>query len=179
MSTDPRPRLPLAKARALANQIVDVIRPVCDRIEIAGSIRRKKVDCGDIEVCCVPKARYNLFGEAFYQSGSIEDILFLAGYHFTKNGEHMKQFDLGVCMVDLFITTPAQWGAILVIRTGPQEFSQRLVTSKAHGGYMPSYLQEKDGRIVHRETGKMLDTPEEEDYFRVIGLDYIPPEKRK
>jgi len=176
MSTGPR--LPLAEAQRLSALITHILRPVCDRVEVAGSIRRKSVDCGDVELVAIPKVRYNLLGEPFWSAGEIEDALYQAGYRFTKNGEHFKQFDLGPCMCDLFITTPEKFGAIYLIRTGPFEFSARIVTSKAHGGHMPSYLKEKDGRIVHRETGQVYDTPEEEDYFRVIGLKFIPPEKR-
>jgi len=172
-------RIPLEKAYQLAETIVKLLQPACDRIEIAGSIRRKKIDIGDVEIVLIPKVRWNLLGEPFWSAGDIEDALFKAGYHFTKNGEHFKQFDLGICMCDLFITTPDKWGSILTIRTGPAEFSHRLVTSKAHGGYMPGYLQQIDGRITHRATGEIYDTPEEEDYFRVIGLPYIPPEKRE
>jgi hypothetical protein len=35
------PRIPLSQAQKLADQVVNVLKPVCDRIEIAGSIRRK------------------------------------------------------------------------------------------------------------------------------------------
>ena len=39
----------LAKAKAIADKYVALLAPFCDRIEIAGSIRREKEEVGDIE----------------------------------------------------------------------------------------------------------------------------------
>src|SRR5688572_28680494 len=48
-------RLPLARARAIAEKVVDALRDHCLRIEIAGSIRRGRPECGDVDLVCVPK----------------------------------------------------------------------------------------------------------------------------
>jgi len=45
----------LEKAKAIAEQIRVLLRPACNRIEIAGSIRRRKPEVGDIELLCIPK----------------------------------------------------------------------------------------------------------------------------
>ncbi len=98
-------------------------------------------------------------------------------------GEKQKKFwikadhgdGIGYIAVDLFICTPpAQWGSLLVIRTGPKDFEQALmvyINEKTN-------LQQLDGRLIVRESGLSVPTPTEESYFKVIGLPYVPPHKR-
>ena len=45
----------LTEAREIAETIKGLLEGSCDRIEIAGSIRRHKWDVGDIELLCIPK----------------------------------------------------------------------------------------------------------------------------
>ena len=45
----------LEKAEKIARKYVDLLAPFCERIEIAGSTRRKKPEVGDIEIVCIPK----------------------------------------------------------------------------------------------------------------------------
>jgi hypothetical protein len=61
-------RIPLARARIIAGEVLDLLSPVCERIEIAGSVRREKATVGDIEILCAPRVRHetqmDLFGQA-------------------------------------------------------------------------------------------------------------------
>lgn len=50
-------RRPLEIARRVATRFGQELAPFCDRIEIAGSIRRAKPDIADIEMVCIPKTR--------------------------------------------------------------------------------------------------------------------------
>ena len=43
------------KVLSLAKKIVKEIKPFCSRIEIAGSIRRKKSNPGDIDIVLIAK----------------------------------------------------------------------------------------------------------------------------
>lgn len=171
-------RIPLAEAQALANQVIEILRPHCDRIEVAGSIRRNKADVGDVEIVAVPKALYNLLCEVYRTDAHIENALWEAGYRFRRNGEKFKQFDLGPCNCDLFLTTPEQWGMIYTIRTGSADFTRRLVTLRKFGGLMPDDLAADCGRLVNRFTGQKFETPEEGDVFATMGLDWIDPDRR-
>lgn len=45
----------LSQAQNLASKIVDSMRDACTRVEIAGSIRRCKPECRDIEIVAIPK----------------------------------------------------------------------------------------------------------------------------
>ena len=45
----------LKDAEELAKRIVEHIRPHCERVEVAGSIRRKKSEVRDIDLVLIPK----------------------------------------------------------------------------------------------------------------------------
>jgi DNA polymerase/3'-5' exonuclease PolX len=43
------------EALKIAQETVELLRPHCERIEIAGSIRREKPEPNDIEIVAIPK----------------------------------------------------------------------------------------------------------------------------
>lgn len=187
-------RRPLAEAQAAADALVELLRPGCERIEVAGSVRRKAVDCKDLEIVAVPRFRSDLFGcpsydlltERVYDHASIHDL----AYRDTRTGERTKPYDLAgrkffplfllghgdPWPVDLFVVRPpAQWGAIFAIRTGPADYSARLVSAvRLTRGYRCV-----DGHLESTDTGLTLDTPEEADFIEACGFPYMPPEQRR
>jgi DNA polymerase/3'-5' exonuclease PolX len=52
------------EARALAEKVCHQLVPYCEKIKIAGSIRRKKSQVSDIDIVCIPKTKpvKDLFG---------------------------------------------------------------------------------------------------------------------
>lgn len=76
--------------------------------------------------------------------------------------------------VDLFaVLPPAQWGAIFAIRTGPGDYSKRLVTICQDRG-----LRCVDGRLVDAN-GHTVPTPEEADFIASCGATWAEPEARR
>jgi len=187
-------RIPLAQARALAAEVEDLLRASCVRLEVAGSIRRGRPDVGDLELVAVPRVdeiTVGLFGdqvEIVDQLGVRVDA-FLADGVFTqrldKNGRHAygpryKRLVYRGTGLDLFtVLPPAQWGTVFLIRTGPHEFSQKLVTQRRLGGWMPNHLREVEGHLQDHTTGDVLDTPEEADVFKALGRPWIEPRSCK
>lgn len=179
-------RMAYADAILYANDLVNTLDHFCSRIEIAGSLRRKKETIGDIEIVLIPRRGLDLFGSTMvYDDFGVEVALRAEGFHFTKNGSLYKQAyntsivrsgDKGPVMFDLFLTTPEKWGCIFTIRTGSAEFSHNLVTKKSIGGWCPSNLNFKDGRIWNGN--HVLDTPEEADVFSALDLSWVRPEDR-
>ena len=50
-------------AKSLADELIVVLKPYCIKIEIAGSVRRKKEQVKDIEICIVPENPNKAFNE--------------------------------------------------------------------------------------------------------------------
>ena len=176
--------IPLPRAKHLADRIVETLTPGCDRIEIAGSIRRENPVVGDIEIVCIPKFQHNLFNQPVTDMPTKLDLVLNALVQSgrllspTKNGSKFKQFGVPAVAgltVDLFITTAEQWGVIFALRTGPAEYSKRLVTPRSKGGLLPDNCRVAEGR-VWRE-GIALPTPSEIDFFKLTGY-WIPPAQR-
>jgi DNA polymerase/3'-5' exonuclease PolX len=181
-------RFELAHARGLAEAMVRVFAPACERIEIAGSIRRCIPTVADVEIVCVPRARRDLFGELVDEPTELDRVvdeliaqgrleLRLTAAGIACNGSRAKRLRAvrSGLPLDLFgVLPPASWGAILAIRTGPADFSQRLVTLCKHRG-----LDQRDGRLVARGSGRELATPEERDFFAACGVPYVEPWERR
>ncbi len=57
-------RWPLELAELTAQVLVSQVGDVCERIEVAGSVRRGRMDVGDIELLCIPRQQQvlDLFG---------------------------------------------------------------------------------------------------------------------
>lgn len=204
-------------AYLLASRMVDLLAPECERIEIAGSLRRKQVTVGDVEIVLIPKPTilktctdvFDPQPDIFFQTPAREHhwkeepifghnritmLLVEQGYALRCDGPLLKKAyrTSGGPTFEIYLTTPEKWGVIYTIRTGSSLFTKRLVTSKQSHGLCPSNMHVHDGRVwrdgsfvrgedgkkVWKSHGEALETPEEEDVFRVMGLDWIEPEER-
>jgi DNA polymerase/3'-5' exonuclease PolX len=198
MAVTEKTRIPWAEAHALGMEGVELLRPVCERIELAGSIRRKAETCGDIEVVCVPKVvRHEDSGETLFGDDPWEENLLdaeVSGRLLTlpwaarldvnghrAMGSKYKRLTYRGFALDLFaVIEPAQWGVIFTIRTGPADYSHRLVTSTYAGGLLPPWFRVKHGALWGGSVFlEVVPTPEEEDFYREIEQPWIAPEARR
>lgn len=180
----------LKEALNIAQTIREYLLPLCDRAEIAGSIRRRKSEVKDIKIVCQPKVvvkQGDLFGEHL-QSYPLLDKLatdFPARFSAKKilGRERYFKFELSFGInLDLFvILPPAQWGVGYVIRTGPAEFSHWCVTNSPIGGLLGGY--KISGLCVYKLNSDRsevpLEMPEEIDFLKFLGLEWVKPEDRK
>jgi len=174
-------------AQGIAAGMMRALRPFCERIEIAGSIRReKRHDIGDVEIICIPRRKRPEFGQPLTLPllAEIERLrqLEVVSYRYDKNGrksagEKYQRLLWGATPLDLFLVTPETWGLGLVIRTGDADFSHRLVTPRQYGGAMPVAWR-MDGLRIAIDGEGLLDTPEEADVFNALGLPWIVPHDR-
>lgn len=170
-------RIPYADALALVYDWQVLLKPACERIAVAGSLRRHKETVGDIELVCIPNPTVDLFGEVIYHPAPIDARLY--GHTLAVDGPRQKRIELpqGISL-ELYITTPAQWGVMYTLRTGCAEFSEALVTQRVKGGVLPSNLYVRDGRMWRAGEDEPLETPEEEDVFRAAQLPWLAPWER-
>lgn len=168
-------------ALPLAKGLKQYLSPHCERVEIAGSCRRHKPDVKDIEIVAMPKPGRDIFGAPTPpDSGLITHALSqYPGLTRVKNGDRYKKYELAAGIsLDLFIVLPpAQWGVIFAIRTGPAEYSRWLVTPRHLGGALPSAYHVRDGVVWQAQIP--FSTPEESDFFELLGLPFPDPGERK
>lgn len=171
--------LPLAVALARAEALRDALAPYCERIEIAGSIRRQRPHVGDIEIVAVPKlldAQRDLFGAESSRPSALWgylDRVVPMQYRKKWGGKYRQYVETDEFPVDIFTARPETWGLILMIRTGSADFSQYVVTRLRERG-TPSV----EGRVVDAE-GRAIPTPEEADVFHLAGMAYREPRERE
>lgn len=180
--------VPLDEALTVAEAIAHVLSPACTRIEIAGSIRRRVATVKDIEIVCVPRVARDLFGDVDEERPTDLDLLVdelvragrlaprLSSVGIAAMGRRMKRLTAvksGIAL-DLFaVLPPAQFGAIMAIRTGPAEYSKRLVTEcQRHG------LRCDGGSLYDTRDGAVVQTPEERDFIEACGVPYVEPWER-
>jgi hypothetical protein len=184
-----------------AETLLAYLKPACSRIELKGSIARLKPEPKDIELLAVPVLGkvtsgrpefgkpipkvYNTLLDKLLDEMEQQD-----GIYFKKNGPRYKQIWLKYAGigVDLFLVLPpAQWGVQAVIRTGPAEFGHWMVTRKCKGGALPDDYIVQDGVVGKRvrwvDKGDTregeISMPEEIDFLRFCGLDWIEPKDRR
>lgn len=170
-------KMPLDVAYQLASRMVEELREHCQRIELAGSIRRSSEFVGDIELVAIPNFIPDMFGDGTSEH-ELDAVDWSKYGRLVKGGSKYKQIELkeGINL-DLFIVTPpAQWGVQFLIRTGPADFSRKFVTKRMYGGMLPSNMQVKGGAIWEGE--KMHITPTEMDVFKLIDQPFIDPRLR-
>lgn len=176
-----------------AENIKETLSQYCERIEIAGSVRRKKqADIKDIEIVCVPKVQLvtDLFGEETGSTSLLQEAfpsLCRSWHvqHVVRNGPSWKTFfiydqsvsDEGV-KVDLFIVTRETWGTQFTLKTGPAEYSKWIVTEKRFGGAMPGHAK-FTGSFNIEIHGEPVPMYEEKDFFEFLSLPFVEPWERK
>ena len=160
----------LYDALQIAEKIKSQLSPHCERIEIAGSIRRRKSEVKDIEIVAIPKP---------YEVGLFESGIATIVNRWEKvKGELPCKYTQRILpegiKLDLFFADRSNWGLILAIRTGSAEYSHKvLATAWVKAGYKCI-----DGHLYHIENKKNYDVREEQDLFKRIGLNYVEPTMR-
>lgn len=185
----------LNQAVLVVECVRDELWNACERIEIAGSIRRGEPEVGDIELLAIPR-RISLFeGLEWEHTDSKLDQeceIQIARGNFARGarqGPKHKQFlvcwEGGEVSLDLFIVERSTWPVLMAIRTGPKSFSQALVCCRDKGGRLPDGHYVQDGRVWRQarfhERGPddaPLEFADEREFLRFAG-GWVAPEDRR
>lgn len=109
----------LSKAMEIANEFIRELSPFCERVEIAGSLRRKKPLVGDIEIMAV-LSDLNKFSMKVHE---------LTGFGFKREARYTKIVFKGI-QIDLFTPQKSDYFRQFVIRTGSADYVFRNIASK-------------------------------------------------
>ena len=138
-----------------------------ERMEVAGSYRRRKETVGDIDIL-VLSAEPEPVMEHFLAFPAVADVL-AAG---DTRGSVILRSGL---QVDLRIVPEESYGAALVYFTGSKEHNIRLRQRALDRGLSISEY----GVFEAREDGRWKAGREEADVYEAVGLPYILPEIRE
>jgi len=179
---------PRALARVVALELSERLSSVCERIEVAGSIRRGKRQVGDVELLIIPRCFFdrNKEGEVVPvpETDKLIERLETEGVlgrrlnskgRTTVGAKNKLMVHVETAMaVDLFFTTPSCWWNALTCRTGGAETNKRLAQSAiANGRNWNVY-----GEGVTLSDGKVIRAESEEHVFELCGVPYLSPDQR-
>jgi DNA polymerase/3'-5' exonuclease PolX len=191
-------KYPRYTAMAVAEELVEALRPCCERIEIAGSLRRGKQFVGDVEIVYVPAFAPGVPVDMFSPPEPVNMAEVMIQ---TWIETHVVRQRLNVDLqptwgaknklavhqssgvpVDLFAATEASWFNYLVCRTGGAWNNQEIArTANAKGWRWNPYAEGFSKIDYHgKETGERSERmASEEAVFAFVGLPYLKPEERK
>lgn len=97
-----------------------------------------------------------------------------------QNGPRVKKLHLAEgIMLEICVSDAVRWPVEIVIKTGPAEFSHKLVTPRRNGGYLPSWLTIKNGwRVYQGDAQAPLEFESEAQFLELIGLGWVEPQER-
>jgi len=151
----------------LAVTICEALNPLVDRIEIAGSIRRKVAHPKDIDIVLIPKS------DAAWDE-LIENALRSIGIKFESRGSLQIRATSDGIGVDIWRTTEDEWGAALMFATGPNNYN---IAYRAKAKRMGLKLNRHG--LFDRETGRRIAGKTEASIFKALRpAGYKPPEER-
>jgi DNA polymerase (family 10) len=171
----------LARAKKLAARIVAELEPFCDRIEIAGSIRRERPEVNDIDLVLIPKpgAKDKILNRCAHKlhivtGGRRPD---LSNVTFVSGSAAPFQLDLFFAhdeIIDLVSTKPTNWGAVLLCRTGSMQHNIQLCNYAITRG-----LKFAPYRGVIDRNNEIIASATEEEIYGALGLVWRHPRDRE
>jgi len=161
-------RIPLGRADALASQAIREARqaglPLRDIIPVGGLRRYAPAVEGAVLVAIVDDAHRDEVLNGFARLSLVRSV-------FGQTASHLRvSTDRG--LVEVHTTSPDRAGAALVWHTGTRRHAKWLQTRATAFG-----LTFVDGRL-ERNGNTPPHVPDEETFYKLIDLPYIPPELR-
>ena len=177
-------KIDLDQAAGIAQDIITHVHPSMSRIEVAGSIRRRKPVVGDIELVALPSDRermVELLGDMgqFIKPGVPGAI----PWDPNPDAKYLRMRLPSGANLDVFIASELNWGGLYLMRTGGAVGPD----GKAFSGFVPGMFARwkkvsGGGRMTGAQPttteGIQLPLLEEQDFFDLLKMDFVPPEER-
>ena len=160
-------RFLLSDALAISEKIKAELEKIKDagRIEIAGSLRRRKETIRDIDFLVASKNNSKVI-DAFTSMPNVEKIL--------AKGQTKSSIRINGIQADLRVVDEDIFGAALLYFTGSQQHNihlRRIAIKKN--------MKLSEYGVFDKATNSLLASKTEEDCYRKLGLPYIEPEIRE
>lgn len=158
-------KYPYAEAYKIALEVLEQLRQYCFRAEIAGSLRRKKSEVGDIEIVVIPKP-YEI---GLFQSGIAGVINQWEKVRGELPCKYTQRILPSGIKLDLFFADEENWGLIFAMRTGSADYSHRVLAN----GWVRNGFKSIDGYLFRDD--ERYEVREEKDLFKISGVAYVEP----
>lgn len=164
-----------ADALKIAIEVRDLLAPHCERIEIAGSVRREKPEVKDIEIVAILKP----FETGLFEDGAAavinqwEKVKGEMVYDGPKRTKYTQRKHPAGIVLDLFFADFDNWGSQLAVRTGPADYSHHVLAAgwvKAGYKSVGGYLHFRNVKVPVRE---------EIDLFNLLQIPFTQPKNRR
>lgn len=164
-------RILLWDALTISQSLVQSLQqlPEVKMIDAAGSIRRRKETIGDIDILisAADKHRGKIM-DYFISLPQVEEVLARGE---TKSSVIIKDHHR---QVDVRILQPDEWGAALQYFTGSKEHNVHMREIAKQKG-----LKVSEYGVFDSKTGKKMAGKNEEDVYKALGMQWMPPEMRE
>ncbi|KAI5890266.1 Nucleotidyltransferase [Schizophyllum commune H4-8] len=189
------PRGEVEAIHAAVVQVLDEVRPGCVTV-VVGGYRRGKSLSGDVDIVIghpklsptgkKVKGLSNLLVERLFERGLVTHLMYLSGFHTpdVSRSVHWDALEKALTVfvlpggvhrrVDLIFAAPEAYWTAVVGWTGSKTFERDIRRWAAD----QKGLKFDSTGLTRRSNGEILCPKSEEDVFRMLGLDWIPPTLR-
>ena len=162
----------LQEAKRLAFKVMQTIGDCCEKVEVAGSVRRRRGEVHDIDIVVIPKPF--MWGRIpILMRSELDAKPGIGGPELIRMYVPFANSPDGQAQVDFYAAKPETWGVILLIRTGSTDHNIRLCT---HAKALEMMLSASRGVV---EKGMVVASKTEEDIFKALILPYVEPGDRE
>ncbi len=166
-------RVRIDQATPIGQRLLQAVRsfPTVIRAELAGSLRRRRETCKDIDIVCSGDDAHAIL-QAFASRSEVRQVVGLGDTKCSVILEEVVDGHRIVINADLRVVTDEQFPAALVYFTGSKEFNIQLRRRALARGWSLNEYELNDGR-------RAIPLRHEADLFAALDLDFIPPELRE
>jgi DNA polymerase (family X) len=163
-----KPRFLLSMALDVGEELVAGLRghPAAGRVELAGSARRMADSCKDLDVVATS-------GDPVALSAAFGDLPAIDVIHSSGEAGARAVTHAGL-PVDLRIVPEENFGNLLQHFTGSGRHNEAMRTEAVKRG-----LHVSEYGVADDESGETHACADEEDVYRLLGMEWIPPELRE
>lgn len=197
-------KFPATQAQPVADDLAKALMPACERITVAGSLRRRKPEVGDIELLYIPRFgpgrrpgelvdsddvnQVDLLLKILLDTGVLEKRLNVKGAETWGPQIKLARHVPSGIPVDLFSTGATSWWNYLVCRTGPAESNTRIATEARQRGWKWEPYSDGFSKVKPELRNSGEEGPSgtdryavacEKDVFEFVGLPYGEPWERE
>ena len=164
----------------LVLEVVEVLKPFCRNVMVAGSFRRGKPTINDLDIVVNQNLPSSTVRDPWLHA--VKAVRYRFGAITEKQGDKLATLYLpfsgkdanGHVQADFYCADSKTWGILLLVRTGSKEHNVKLCNLALNKGFRLQYsvgLTDKAGRVVAGRT--------EEEVFSALGLAFVEPKDRE